>query len=1240
MSHSISRCKMNKPHSQTRRMLMALVLAMSCSQSLMAQLRAEYWFDFDPGRGQATSIEVTADGDGNFNFSAPTSNLAPGTHLLGIRVFNPGTPTYYAPTILRQIFVPSSEVSKISSVEYFWDNDPGVGKATALAITPGHELNLSNMEIPTTGVSQGTHLLGLRAFGEQGWSPVIIQKVYVPDANAGEGNIQRVEYFWDTDPGFGNGIPLTITPAQEVDIDNVQIPINGLSSGNHQLFLRAYGDNGWTPTISQTVGIEPDVTDYKVNYAEYFWNNDPGFGKGTPIQLTPGETVSVENLNLSTNELHGDAVLFVRYYGEKGWSPTVAYTMFVDAAGDYTLNANAATSADTKNYKTIDDAFDDFADRGISDNITLTVKTTTTTTYALDATDEERIAQIGQMAQNLERISGNDTHKTIAFTATNTKNTVSVTTTAEGLPAVVSLFAQTSWTKVALKINGVSYNFNHTSLRHQVVDCSTTAKVALGSVSDAIKATWKAQPHEGTTLSGFVAEGEGDLPEMTITNSGTQTDYLAYLVTLSTADGQQELCSYTYYMYVRAKMQNQSFTSLLPASGITVDPGTVTLQWNAFNDATGYRVVVNETAEGGEPSQILNTVTDQTQYNITVKTGYTYTWTVTAIGACDELCSAEQTLRGRVLPDFIVESIALPEAAPTGSELTVTAIIKNQGAGASIEGTWTDRLYYTVNSTKFADAVQAADVTHEGNVGIGESYEVSFTMQVPFVDNGTLRVFVEANADQTVMETNATAGNNRKMCTSTAAMSPLYVDEGDLAALRQLYEDFCGSEWNGTKWSTGSSLVTSSNWSGVTFNSNGNVTAINLQDRNLTGALDTATPLMMPELKTLNLSRNALTGDPAIFVNNGATPLLTTLDLGYNQIDELSAALPATITTLTLTYQHRTYNKNAVLKGLDNLTVQVINAGKDITIDVPAIVGYNHKTQTLGNIQTLNVWKYDMSQRLGSLEWSVTKECYAYKGYVGIAVQPQEQDEMVILVPTDGPAKNSAYPASFHMVKGDVNLSGWVDVNDVQRTLNYIINSNNSGTFSRWAANTWEDDLINIQDIVCTVNIVLDNQGEGGAGVRKGTRQTDAANCFYASGHAICLDAQDEIAAFDLTLEGVNSSQVRLLLNSTDWQMQTRDTESGLRLVVFSPTGQTLPAGHTQLLRLSAEGTPIGVQATSAGAEELPASTRSEATRIEGTRQDGSDDSPVYDLQGRRVDMNAGAKSGKVYIKNGKKVMK
>lgn len=1225
---------MIKPYSQTLRMLMVLVLAIGAITDSVAQTQVEFWFDSDPGMGQGTTVTASTDANGDLNFSAPTDGLEPGPHLLGVRAYHPGEHPHFAPTILQQIYVPRRDVAQISCVEYFWDNDPGVGKATSLDITPGHELDLNNIEIPTTNLTPGTHLLGLRAFGEGGWAPTLLQEVLVPNSDAGI--ITRVEYFWDQDPGFGQGTAISIVPGQEVNLENVEVAMDGLSAGDHSLFVRAFANGRWGSTLKFDSYLMPDASQMVVSNAEYFWNDDPGFGKATPINITPGSEIRLEDFPIPSSEAHGDAVLFIRYRGTMGWSPTVAYPVMVDAEGNYTLNSGADTSMESRNYKTLSDAFDDFADRGISNDITLTVKTKNTD-YALDATDENRLSQLAQIAGNLTSISDNHDHKLIDFTAAEgSGNTLTVTTTDEGLPTVVSLFAQTSQRNVDLTINGTAYNFTPASLRSEegCADRPTTP-VNLSAISTAVKATWQAQPHDGTTLSGYVATGEGDMPEMTITNSGTKLDSLAYLVTLSTTDG-QALCSYTYYIFIHALVGSQSFSTLSPANGSSLDPVTTTLQWNAIGDAKEYRLEISETPEGGEPTEIVNTTTGLLKYDLDVKSGCTYTWTVTAVGYCDELTSAPQTLQGRLLPDLTVQSITLPEAAQAGNQLTVTAIIKNQGTGATTEGAWTDRLYYVIDSDEFTDAVEIANVRHEGNLATDASYEVTFTIQVPYVEEGYMKVFVEADADGDVME--AADDNNRLLSTSQASLAPFYMNTDDLAALRLLFNDFDGQNWNGTRWNIESELIASGNWSGVTFDGDGRVTAVNLQGRGLSGSLSSATPLSLPLLTSLNLSRNALTGDPSDYIGD-ALPLLTSADLSYNQIDELARPLPSTITNLALTAQHRQYGKNTTYPGIGDVSVKVLEIGTELTVDLPAFACYDHKNQNFSAHPSLNVWTTNLKTRYGRLVWSNTNDCYTYE--CNNWNQTQQQDEDVILVVVEGwDAAITAYPGRIHLMKGDVNLTGWVDVNDVQRTLNYIINTNNTTAFNFWSANTWEDDLINIQDIVCTVNIVLDNQGESPAAARRLAPMAAAPNRFYASGRSICLEAQDEIAAFDLTLEGVSSSQVRLMLNGADWQMLTRETADGLRLVVFSPTGQTLPTGRTQLLRLAADGWPVDVQATSINAEELPAAASSETTRLDGPMQDENADNRIWDLQGRRVEMKTGGKSTKIYIKNGKKVMK
>lgn len=863
----------------------------------------------------------------------------------------------------------------------------------------------------------------------------------------------------------------------------------------------------------------------------------------------------------------------------------------VDAEGNYTLNANAETSMEQRNYQSLTDALNDFTDRGIGSSITLTVPTTNTD-YVLDATSEQVLAQLAQAAGNLERVSTARDHETIAFTAAEgSGNTLTVTTTDEGLPTVVSFFAQTTLTNVALTINGTAYDFTPAIGRsEEVCALSETTPVDLSAVSSAVTATFTAQPHEGIVLSGFPAEATGTLPAMTLIHSGTKLDSIAYTVTLATTGG-QALYEYTYYIYVHPRMADQPVNGLTPATGSSLDPGEVTLTWNKIDDAiSSYRLNIsaepmdaNATALSGYPAEID---TDETTYTLTAVTGYTYTWTVTAIGYCDEKTSEPMTFSGRLLPDLVVSSITPPEAAEAGNTITVTATISNQGPGATTEGSWKDRLYYTIDNTDFATAVQAAEVQHEGNVDAAASYDVTFTMRVPDVDQGTMRFFVATDVAENVME--GDDSNNRTQATKTATLSPFYMNADDLAALRKLYTDFGGANWNGTQWDVSSELIAAGNWSGVTFDTDGCVTAINLQDRNLAGMLSSTTAPALPRLTTLNLSRNALTGDPATFITG--LPLLSTLNLSYNQLDDLSTVLPLAM-SVNLTYQHRQYGNDNTFPGFDNMTPATLVVGGDATPTLPTMLGYNHQSQTLNNHPTLEVRDLTAGTSYGTVTWDGSKGAYGFAGNGREINLPNDCGLRLQANSNSATMNGSACPATASVTLGDATIDGTVDVNDVQRTLIRIIEPTRSGigTINLWAANTYstgETDLvINIQDIVCTVNMVLENQqGSSRAFARRAAESeaADATNLFYAAGSYMCMEATDEIAAFDLELDGVTPSQVHLLLDENDWQMATRQTATGTRLIVFSLNGATLPVGMaTQLLQIDGTAMPVSVQASS-----------------------------------------------------------
>src|SRR5580658_238677 len=138
--------------------------------------------------------------------------------------------------------------SNITRLEYYIDADPGFGKATAVSITPGTNLANIALKISPASVGSGVHILGLRAFNANGnWSQDnkwIFAVPYASDTTKAAVNITRLEYYLDTDPGFGNATAVSITPG--TNFANTPITLNpaSLGKGLHILGIRALNAKG------------------------------------------------------------------------------------------------------------------------------------------------------------------------------------------------------------------------------------------------------------------------------------------------------------------------------------------------------------------------------------------------------------------------------------------------------------------------------------------------------------------------------------------------------------------------------------------------------------------------------------------------------------------------------------------------------------------------------------------------------------------------------------------------------------------------------------------------------------------------------------------------------------------------------------------------------------------------------------------------------------------------------------
>lgn len=200
----------------------------------------------------------------------------------------------------------------VTRVEYYLDSDPGYGNATAVNIPSGTNLVNLTIDINPASVSQGVHILGVRAKDANGaWShdnKWLFARPYDSDT-AGPGTlpkISRVEYYLDSDPGYGNATALSIGNSNNLSDLNINIDPAALSEGVHILGVRAKDANGkWShdnrwlfakPYAYDTIG--PGAVP-NLKQTEYYIDTDPGYGKGTAIAFE--NTDKLNNFSISVN---------------------------------------------------------------------------------------------------------------------------------------------------------------------------------------------------------------------------------------------------------------------------------------------------------------------------------------------------------------------------------------------------------------------------------------------------------------------------------------------------------------------------------------------------------------------------------------------------------------------------------------------------------------------------------------------------------------------------------------------------------------------------------------------------------------------------------------------------------------------------------------------------------------------------------------------------------------------------
>jgi hypothetical protein len=314
--------------------LLMAVLATQIARAETNLFSAEYFWDVVPSAGAGSLVNFTPGQSATFGaasgemLNANVSGLISGLHQLGFRVKDDSkwSEVYWLPVqVLDAVTANAAGVGvvddssqELTTREYFWDTDPGLGAGSPATITRGESFaSAAFLSANVTGLAAGLHRLGLRARDASGkWSDAEWLPIQVLDAVTGNAagvgvvddssrELVAAEYFWDSDPSVAVRTSVTIARGESfASAALFDAAVVGLNAGSHRLGFRVQDPSGrwseveWLPieirdSVSLNasgVGVQDDSARELIG-AEYFWDQDPGASKGTALPVEAAQTV-------------------------------------------------------------------------------------------------------------------------------------------------------------------------------------------------------------------------------------------------------------------------------------------------------------------------------------------------------------------------------------------------------------------------------------------------------------------------------------------------------------------------------------------------------------------------------------------------------------------------------------------------------------------------------------------------------------------------------------------------------------------------------------------------------------------------------------------------------------------------------------------------------------------------------------------------------------------------------------
>lgn len=229
------------------------------------------------------------------------------------------------------------QMATLNACEYFFNTDPGWGEGIQIPLssTPIDQ----SIDLNLSGLPNGVHVAYLRVRdGANQWS-LYAERVFQIVGSMQE-ELVEAEYFFNVDPGLGNGMPLQLS--QLAFAGNLELSVEGLANGVHTLYLRVKDARGvWSHYDQHNVVITGPNSGTILVEAEYFFDDDPGLGNGIALLIPQSSVVDGEFPITLPAELTGTHSICIRVKDiNEQWSETVCRTLTICNAQPPQISTN------------------------------------------------------------------------------------------------------------------------------------------------------------------------------------------------------------------------------------------------------------------------------------------------------------------------------------------------------------------------------------------------------------------------------------------------------------------------------------------------------------------------------------------------------------------------------------------------------------------------------------------------------------------------------------------------------------------------------------------------------------------------------------------------------------------------------------------------------------------------------------------------------------------------------------